>query len=56
MKMTKHISFLNLENRICYINNIISETNNYEYETDIYIHTNNKELTDGFLINIIMVL
>lgn len=44
MKITKHITFFYLENRIQYINRIIEETNKYEYSTDIYIHTNNKEL------------
>ena len=44
MKITKHITFFYLENRIQYINRIIDETNKYEYLTDIYIHTNNKEL------------
>lgn len=44
MKITKHISFFYLENRFIYINKIIDETNNYEFITDIYIHTNNKDL------------
>ena len=44
MKITKHISFYYLENRIAYINNIIDETNKYEYTTDIFIHTNNIDL------------
>ena len=44
MKITKHITFFYLENRIQYINRIIDETNKYEYLTDIYIHTNNKKL------------
>ena len=44
MRITKHISFFYLEDRIFYINNIIDETNKYEYITDIYIHTNNKDL------------
>jgi len=47
MKITKHITFFFLENRICYINNIINETNTYEYTTDIYIHTNNKDLQES---------
>jgi len=46
MKITKHISFFYLENRIIYINNIIDETNKYETITDIFIHTNNKYLHD----------
>jgi hypothetical protein len=44
MRITKHISFFYLENRIQYINAIIEETNKYEIITDIYIHTNNKDL------------
>jgi hypothetical protein len=44
MKIVKHISFYYLENRIIYINTIIDETNKYEYITDIFIHTNNKDL------------
>jgi hypothetical protein len=40
MKITKHISFYFLKDRIIYINNIIDETNKYEYKTDIFIHTN----------------
>jgi hypothetical protein len=44
MKITKHISFYFLNDRIIYINNIISETNKYEYITDIFIHTNIKDL------------
>jgi hypothetical protein len=48
MKITIHISFFFIENRIIYINNIINETNKYEYTTDIFIHTNNKDLHEGF--------
>lgn len=44
MKITKHISFFYLENRVKYINNIINETNKYVFMTDIFIHTNNKDL------------
>ena len=40
MKIVKHITFFYIEDRIIYINNIINEVNNYEYETDIFIHTN----------------
>lgn len=46
MKITKHISFFYLENRIPYINTIIDETNKYQCETDIFIHTNNKNLNE----------
>ena len=45
LKIVKHISFYYLENRIKYINKIIDETNNYLYKTDLYIHTNNKDLS-----------
>lgn len=44
MKITKHISFYFSMDRIIYINNIINETNKYEYTTDIFIHTNNINL------------
>jgi hypothetical protein len=40
MRITKHITFFYIENRINYINRIISEVNNYPFVTDIYIHTN----------------
>ncbi len=50
MKITKHISFYFLPNRIIYINNIIDETNKYEYTTDIFIHTNNKDLIESTFI------
>lgn len=45
MKITKHISFFYLESRTKYINQIIQETNKYVYQTDVFIHTNNAELT-----------
>lgn len=51
MKITKHISFYFLIDRIIYINNIINETNKYEYETDIFIHTNNIDLQKGMFNN-----
>jgi hypothetical protein len=44
MKITKHISFYYVETRITYINTIIESANNYEIETDIFIHTNNPNL------------
>ena len=47
MKITKHISFYFLMDRIIYINNIIDETNKYEYTTDIFIHTNNINLQES---------
>lgn len=51
MKITKHISFYFLKNRIIYINNIIDETNKYEYITDIFIHTNSIDLQEGMFKN-----
>jgi len=47
MRITKHISFYYIENRLLYINNIIDETNKYEYTTDIFIHTNNTDLQES---------
>jgi hypothetical protein len=47
MKITKHISFYFLLDRIIYINAIIDETNKYEYVTDIFIHTNNIDLMES---------
>jgi len=40
MLITKHITFFYLEDRKCYINRIIEETNRYELTTDIFIHSN----------------
>jgi hypothetical protein len=40
MRITKHITFFYLEDRKCYVNRIIEETNIYELTTDIFIHTN----------------
>ena len=51
MKITKHISFYFIIDRIIYINNIIDETNKYEYTTDIFIHTNNVDLQEGMFNN-----
>ena len=51
MKISKHISFYFLKNRIIYINNIIDETNKYEYTTDIFIHTNSIDLQEGMFNN-----
>ena len=47
MKITKHISFYYVENRIIYVNKIIDETNKYEFITDIFIHTNNPNLQES---------
>jgi hypothetical protein len=40
LKITKHISFFYKKDRLAYLNKIIDTTNNYDYYTDIYIHTN----------------
>lgn len=45
MKITKHISFYYNSNRISYINQIINETNQYKFTTDLYIHTNRNKLS-----------
>lgn len=45
MRITKHISFFYIENRILYVNKILDETNKYELVTDVFIHTNNDGLT-----------
>ena len=45
MRITKHISFFFIENRILYVNKILDETNKYELVTDVFIHTNNDGLT-----------
>jgi hypothetical protein len=50
MKITKHISFYFLENRLIYINRIITSTNEYKYTTDIYIHTNNKNISKDLFV------
>lgn len=44
MKITKHVSFYFIRDRILYVNNILDETNKYAYTTDIFIHTNNADL------------
>jgi len=51
MKITKHISFYFLIDRIIYINKIIDETNKYELTTDLFIHTNNIDLHERMLNN-----
>jgi hypothetical protein len=47
MRITKHITFFYLEDRKCYVNRIIEETNRYELTTDIFIHSNNKCLNEN---------
>ena len=44
MKIVKHISFYYIENKTCYINQILDSTNLYKIETDIFIHTNKPNL------------
>jgi hypothetical protein len=44
MKMTIHITFFYIEDRIQYINRIIDETNTYHYSADLFIHTNKSDL------------
>jgi hypothetical protein len=51
MRIVKHISFYFLIDRVIYINNIIDETNKYEYTTDIFIHTNNIDLQESLFNN-----
>jgi hypothetical protein len=53
MKITKHISFYFLNERIIYINKMIDETNKYEHTTDIFIHTNNKDLEESSFVKYI---
>lgn len=45
MKITTHISFFYIEERIKYVNQIIDETNQYTHPTDVFIHTNKQDLT-----------
>ena len=45
MRITKHITFFYIHERMYCINNIIDETNTYEIPTDIFIHTNNTNLS-----------
>jgi hypothetical protein len=40
MRIAKHICFFYLENRFIYLNQLIKAANNYNYKTDIFIHTN----------------
>jgi len=47
MKITKHISFYFVTERINYINTIIDETNTYEYTTDLFIHTNTLDVHES---------
>ena len=46
MRITKHITFFFIKERVKFINNIINETNKYKYITDIFIHTNYKDLLE----------
>jgi len=51
MKITKHITFYFLADRINYVNDIIDEKNKYQYITDIFIHTNNIDLQKNMFNN-----
>ena len=46
MKITVHITFFYVTERIKYLQKILQEINQYEYKTDIYIHTNTYFLND----------
>jgi hypothetical protein len=48
MKITHHITFFYLEQRIPFINRIIEEVNTYGHTVDIFIHTNKDVSTDIF--------
>ncbi len=50
MRITKHITFFFIQDRIKYINAIISEVNNYNHETDIFIHTNVSHLAPNHFV------
>lgn len=45
LRFVKHISFYSVDSRMKYIHRMIKEANNYTYATDIFIHTNNHQLT-----------
>jgi len=50
MRITKHIAFFYLEDRIPYINRILTETEKYKIPADVFIHTNSATLTpDTFI-------
>ena len=46
MKIAKHVSFFYLENRLSFVNSIITASNNYKIETDVFIHTNKKDISN----------
>jgi hypothetical protein len=46
MKITIHITFFYLPDRVVYINKIIDETNNYGCTADIHLHTNEPTLNE----------
>ena len=45
MRFSIHISFYCIDSRFCYVNRIIDETNQYKWESDVFIHTNNPYLS-----------
>lgn len=50
-KICKHIAFFYIHDRLKYVNMMIDEVNNYDDETDIYIHTNINININLFLTN-----
>lgn len=47
MRIARHLTFYFLSERIRYINDIIDETNGYDYPTDVFIHTNDFDLKEN---------
>lgn len=45
-KLTIHIAYFYIQERMKYVNEIINETNRYEITADIFIHTNNNQLRE----------
>lgn len=45
-KLTIHIAYFYIQERMKYVNKIINETNLYELAADIFIHTNNNHLKE----------
>lgn len=43
-KLTVHIAFFYIHERMKYVDQIISNMNTYEFQTDVFIHTNNSQL------------
>ncbi len=47
-RLVIHITFFFMKDRIKYINRIIDETNNYQYQADIFIHTNDDNVRNDY--------